>query len=290
MQDAFASRSSAGRATAPPANPGALDHHDGAEPRDRPAPPRADAARARRELLAGASRTDGARRTTDAIPDERLGLIFACCHPALALEARVALTLRAVGGLTTDGDRARVPRPRGDDGAAARAREAEDPRRRHPVPRAARPPAAGAARRGAGRRSTSIFNEGYGAAGAARASSATRRSGWRSSLRVLMPDEPEALGLLALMLLHDSRRGRARRRRRRARAARGAGPLALGPRRDRRGPARARPRAARCGGRGRTSSRPRSRRCTPQRGDRTGRDRRALRPARRARTRRPSSS
>ena len=59
-------------------------------------------------------------------PDERLELIFTCCHPALALDAQVALTLRTLGGLTTDGDRARVPRPRADDGAAARAREAED--------------------------------------------------------------------------------------------------------------------------------------------------------------------
>ena len=39
--------------------------------------------------------------------DDRLGLIFACCHPALAPEVRVALTLRYVGGLTTPGDRRR---------------------------------------------------------------------------------------------------------------------------------------------------------------------------------------
>ena len=63
-----------------------------------------------------------------AIPDDRLRLIFTCCHPALALEARVALTLRTLGGLTT-GEIARAfLASRDDDGAAARPGEAEDPR------------------------------------------------------------------------------------------------------------------------------------------------------------------
>ena len=70
------------------------------------------------------------------IPDERLALIFTCCHPALAVEAQVALTLRLLGGLTTPEIAARVPHRRGDDGPAARPREAEDPRGRDPVPRA----------------------------------------------------------------------------------------------------------------------------------------------------------
>ena len=47
-----------------------------------------------------------------AIPDDRLALVFTCCHPALALDAQVALTLREVGGLDHRGDRARVPRRR----------------------------------------------------------------------------------------------------------------------------------------------------------------------------------
>ena len=51
------------------------------------------------------------------IPDERLRLLFTCCHPALPLEARVALTLRLLGGLTTRRDRPGVPGRRGDDGA-----------------------------------------------------------------------------------------------------------------------------------------------------------------------------
>ena len=84
--------------------------------------------------------------------DDRLRLIFTCCHPALALPARVALTLRLLGGLRHRRDRPRVPRARGDDGAADRAREGQDPRRPHPVPRAprrrpARPPARRARRR-----------------------------------------------------------------------------------------------------------------------------------------------
>ena len=72
-----------------------------------------------------------------AIPDERLELLFTCCHPALALDAQVALTLRTLGGLTTDEIAARLPRARADDGEAARPREAQDRGGRHPVPRAA---------------------------------------------------------------------------------------------------------------------------------------------------------
>ena len=63
------------------------------------------------------------------IPDERLRLIFTCCHPALAPEARVALTLRAARRADHGRGRARVPGLRAGDGAAPRAREGEDPRR-----------------------------------------------------------------------------------------------------------------------------------------------------------------
>ena len=82
-------------------------------------------------------------------PDERLELIFTCCHPALATEAQVALTLRTLGGLTTDEIAARLPRARVDDGPAAGAGEAQDQGGRDPVPGAARPSAARSARRGA---------------------------------------------------------------------------------------------------------------------------------------------
>ena len=84
------------------------------------------------------------------IADDRLRLIFTCCHPALPMDARVALTLRTLGGLTTPGDRPRVPRPRADPGPAARPGQEEDPRRGDPLPGPARPPAAGAS----GRRSS----------------------------------------------------------------------------------------------------------------------------------------
>ena len=141
------------------------------------------------------------------IPDDRLALVFTCCHPALAAESRVALTLREVAGLTTT-QIARVPRPGADDGAAARAREAEGAGRRHPLPRPARPPSPD--------RLGSVlavlylvFNEGYSATGggqAVRASLCDEAIRLAKLLAVLMLDEPEALGLLALMLLHDARR------------------------------------------------------------------------------------
>ena len=63
--------------------------------------------------------------------DDRLGLIFACCHPALALEVRVALTLRYVAGPDHPGDRGGVPHARSDARAAAGPRQAEDPSIRH---------------------------------------------------------------------------------------------------------------------------------------------------------------
>ena len=73
------------------------------------------------------------------IPDERLSLVFTCCHPALAPEAQVALTLRLVGGLTT-AEIARaflVSRRRSRSGSCARSAKIRDGR--HPLPRAAGP-------------------------------------------------------------------------------------------------------------------------------------------------------
>ena len=62
------------------------------------------------------------------IPDDQLRLIFTCCHPALAPESAVALTLRTLGGLDDPGDRPRLPRPRADARPAAGPGQAEDPR------------------------------------------------------------------------------------------------------------------------------------------------------------------
>ena len=136
------------------------------------------------------------------IPDERLELIFTCCHPALALDAQVALTLRTLGGLTTE-ELARAflfprrPWPSGWCGPSARSGR--------PASRSGSRPTT-CSRIGWPRCSRSIyliFNEGYRRP---RRTSPPRRSASAGALVELMPDEPEARGLLALMLLHDARR------------------------------------------------------------------------------------
>jgi predicted RNA polymerase sigma factor len=135
------------------------------------------------------------------IPDERLELIFTCCHPALAVEAQVALTLRTLGGLTTveiaraflvseETMKRRISR------AKAKIKATAIP---FAVPVDARLPDR---LRAVLAVVYLIFNEGYPER-AELAAEAIRLSGL---LADLMPDEPEALGLLALMLLHDSRR------------------------------------------------------------------------------------
>ena len=100
-QEAFAIAAERWPRDGTPANPARLAGHDGAQPGDRPDPPRPHAGRedppARR--CPRRRRTPWTRPT---FPDERLELIFTCCHPALATEAQVALTLRTLGGLTTD--------------------------------------------------------------------------------------------------------------------------------------------------------------------------------------------
>jgi RNA polymerase sigma-70 factor (ECF subfamily) len=134
-------------------------------------------------------------------PDERLELIFTCCHPALALEAQVALTLRTLGGLTTD------------EIARAFLIPAETMKRRltrakGKIKTAGIPFSVPADHLLPDRLAAVlavvylIFNEGYG--GRVDLASEAIRLG--RMLVLLMPDEPEARGLLALMLLHDSRR------------------------------------------------------------------------------------
>ncbi|MEO8476465.1 MAG: DUF6596 domain-containing protein [Actinomycetota bacterium] len=134
-------------------------------------------------------------------PDERLELIFTCCHPALALEAQVALTLRTLGGLTT-GEIARaflVPEPT----MAQRLVRAKRKIKAAGIPFRVPPEHLLPERLGAVLAAVYlIFNEGY--AGRGDLSTEALHLGW--ALAELMPDEPEVHGLLALMLLLDARR------------------------------------------------------------------------------------
>jgi RNA polymerase sigma-70 factor (ECF subfamily) len=142
------------------------------------------------------------------IADDRLRLIFTCCHPALAMDARVALTLRTLGGLTTP--------------EIARAFLVAEPTLAQRLVRAKRkirdagipyrvPPAELLPERldGVLHVLYLVFNEGYAATSG---DALVRRELSTEAIRLarlvssLLPDEPEALGLLALMLLHDARR------------------------------------------------------------------------------------
>jgi RNA polymerase sigma-70 factor (ECF subfamily) len=135
------------------------------------------------------------------IPDERLELLFTCCHPALALEAQVALTLRTLGGLTTE-EIARaflVP----EQTMAKRLVRAKRKIKAAGIPFRV-PPAHLLPDRLAAVLAVCylIFNEGYGG----RADLAAEAIRLGRALAELMPDEPEVHGLLALMLLNDARR------------------------------------------------------------------------------------
>ena len=142
------------------------------------------------------------------ISDDRLRLIFTCCHPALALDARVALTLRTLGGLTTP-EIARaflLPEPT----LAQRLVRAKRKIRAAGIPYRVPPPEVLPERLdGVLHVLYLVFNEGYSATSG---DSLVRRELSAEAIRLartldqLLPAEPEVLGLLGLMLLHDARR------------------------------------------------------------------------------------
>lgn len=150
----------------------------------------------------------GPSEDTMSIADDRLRLIFTCCHPALAMDGRVALTLRTLGGLTTP--------------EIARAFLVAEPTLAQRLVRAKRkirdagipyrvPPVELLPERldGVLHVLYLVFNEGYAATSG---DALVRRELSAEAIRLarviasLLPDEPETLGLLALMLLHDARR------------------------------------------------------------------------------------
>jgi RNA polymerase sigma-70 factor, ECF subfamily len=152
----------------------------------------------------GSDTTEGAML----IADDRLRLIFTCCHPALAMDARVALTLRTLGGLTTP-EIARaflVPEPTLAQRLVRAKRKIRDAGIPYRVP-----PTELLPERLAGVLHVLylVFNEGYAASSG---DALIRRELCAEAIRLirvvveLLPDEPEARGLLALMLLHDARR------------------------------------------------------------------------------------
>jgi RNA polymerase sigma-70 factor (ECF subfamily) len=168
----------------------------------------ADRAQRLAELVRLDAHEDDDMTEAGAIADDRLRLIFTCCHPALDMPARVALTLRALGGLTT-GEIARaflVAEPTMGKRIVRAKRKIADAHIPYRVPGGEELPDR---LRGVLRVVYLIFNEGYAASEGDRL---VRGELCAEALRLgrllceLMPDDAEVWGLLALMALHDARR------------------------------------------------------------------------------------
>ncbi len=158
-------------------------------------------------MATGEDAGEGEMAPDEDVPDDRLRLMFTCCHPALSFEAQVALTLRTLAGMTTT-EIARaflVP----EATMAQRLVRAKRKIRNAGIPFEV-PPAYQLVERTAAVLAVLylLFNEGYSASSGA---DLVRRSLTAEAIRLgrvlcaLMPDEPEALGLLALMLFHGAR-------------------------------------------------------------------------------------
>jgi RNA polymerase sigma-70 factor (ECF subfamily) len=211
VQDAFEAAVTQWRRDGVPANPGAWIT-TAARRRAIDRLRRDRSVRDRAERLADLQRLDlyeePPMEHESTIVDDRLRLIFTCCHPALEMPARVALTLRALGGLTT-GEIARaflVAEPTMGKRIVRAKRKIADAHIPYRVPADQELPDR---LRGVLRVVYLIFNEGYAAAEGDRL---VREELCDEAIRLgellarLMPDDAEVYGLLALMLLHDARR------------------------------------------------------------------------------------
>jgi RNA polymerase sigma-70 factor (ECF subfamily) len=210
MQDAFAAAVVSWRAEGVPANPGAWI-----------------TATARRKLIDYARREQTRRNNEDQLlyehvlrinaseeemsrpfEDDRLRLIFTCCHPAINKEAQIALTLRTLGGLTTPeiAHAFLVPESTLAQRLVRAQRKIQQARIPYEVPSPDRMPERLSAVQAV---LYLIFNEGYSASSG---DNLVRRELCAEAIRLartlteLIPDNPESMALLALMLLHDSRR------------------------------------------------------------------------------------